>query len=240
MPGTRSDRRARGARGALAALVASAALVVWPGAAARAEPVRPADGAAELGARERLHVYAGMFGSGLLVAAQATDYRRGYLGHGGGGGIFAGVRLSRLFSVEANLRATVNGEHFARARVTNLPLDGLVVTTIGVGGRVHWPTSWIVEPYGHASAGYAIITADFVDCPDCSAVFATGPQAELGGGVDLHLGRRLSAGVRVAGQVMHFGSDSFEARFRIESVQPSETRSTILSVATDVYAMFHF
>jgi hypothetical protein len=224
------------AAGALLALLAIAA----PRAAAHADPAVRAAGSAPIDARARLHAYAGVFGSGYLVAAQATDYRRGYLGHGGGGGLLAGVRLSRLFSVEADLRTTINGEHFARARVTNIPLDRLVVTTIGLGGRVHWPTSSIFEPYGHASAGYAIVTADFVDCPDCDSVFATGPQAELGGGVDVHLGHHLSAGVRVAGQVMHFGSDSFEARFRIPSVQPSETRSTILSLATDLYAAFHF
>ncbi len=191
-------------------------------------------------ARDRVHAYAGLFGSGYLVAAQSTDYRRGYLDHGGGGGLFAGVRLHRLFSVEANLRTTVNGENFARARVTNLPVDSLVVTTVGLGGRVHWPTDGLLEPYAHASAGYAIVLTDFAECPDCDTVFAKGPQAELGAGLDVQLTRQLSAGVRVGGQVMYFGSDAFEKRFRLVPVEASRTQTTILSLTTDAYAMWHF
>ncbi|HWM86734.1 MAG TPA: outer membrane beta-barrel protein [Kofleriaceae bacterium] len=188
----------------------------------------------------RLHVYAGLFGSGYLVAAQSTDYRRGYLDHGGGGGLFAGVRLDRLLAVEIDWRTTLNGENFAAARVTNLPLDGLVVTTVSLGARVYVPTGSMLEPYGLASAGYAVIMTDFVECPDCDSVFATGPAAALGGGLDVHLGRRLSAGLRMSGQVMHFGSDSFEKRFRVVGVEPSQTQATILSLATDAYATFHF
>jgi Outer membrane protein beta-barrel domain len=190
--------------------------------------------------QERMHAYAGLFGSAYLVAAQATDYRRGYLDHGGGGGLFAGVRLNRRFSVEARVRATVNGEHFARARVTHLPLDALVVTTVGLGGRVHLPIGSAFEPYAAASAGYAVVVADFVDCPDCDAVFAKGPQAELGGGLDLHLSPRLSAGVRAGGQVLYFGHDSFEKRLREVELEPSQTRTAILSLATDAHASFHF
>ncbi|HYU14722.1 MAG TPA: hypothetical protein VEL05_01570, partial [Candidatus Acidoferrum sp.] len=91
------------------------------------------------GSRERLHAYAGLFGSTQLVAAQSTDYRRGYLDHGGGGGLFAGVRLNRLFSVEGNWRVTVNGQDLDAARVTNIPVEALIVTTWGLGARVHWP-----------------------------------------------------------------------------------------------------
>ncbi len=191
-------------------------------------------------AADRVHAYAGLFGSGILVAAQSTDYRRGYLDHGGGGGLFAGVRIHPLFSVEANLRTTVNGENFARARVTNLPLDSLIVNTVGVGGRLHWPTGGLLEPYAHASAGYAIVLTDFAECPDCDTVFAKGPQGELGAGVEVQLAGPLSAGVRVSGQVMYFGSDAFEKRFRLVPVEASRTRTTILSLATDAYAAWHF
>ena len=218
-------------------LAACAALAVCAlSAGARADSTATA----ERPARTRVHAYAGLFGSGHLVAAQATDYRRGYLDHGGGGGLFAGVRLHRLFSVEANLRTTVNGEDFARARVTNLPLDSVLVTTVGLGGRVHWPTGGMLEPYGHASAGYALLLTDFAGCPDCDTVFATGPQAELGAGLDVQLLGRLSAGVRASGQVMYFGSDAFEMRFRQVPVEASRTQTTILSLATDAYAMWHF
>jgi hypothetical protein len=210
------------------AALAAVALCALSGSA-RAEP-----------AADRVHAYAGLFGSGVLVAAQSTDYRRGYLDHGGGGGLFAGVRLHRLFSVEANLRTTVNGENFARARVTNLPLDSLIVTTVGVGGRVHWPTAGLLEPYGHASAGYAIVLTDFAECPDCDTAFAKGPQGELGAGIDVQLHGRLSAGVRASGQVMYFGSDAFEKRLRQDPVEASRTRTTILSLTTDAYAMWHF
>lgn len=206
-------------------------LVGWAAASAHADLIDE---------RARLHVYAGMFGSAHLVTAQATDYRRGYLDHGGGGGLFGGVRLNRLFSIEANLRTTINGENFARARVTNIPIDAVVVTSLGVGGKLHVPTGTIFEPYGHASAGYALITADFVECPDCDTVFAGGPALELGAGVDVHLTRLISAGLRATGQVMHFGSDSFEKRLRLDGFQPSQTQTTILSFATDAYAAFHF
>jgi hypothetical protein len=226
----RSDM-SRGAACVVLALCALSARAAADTAAVRRSSVE---------SRGRLHAYAGLFGSTQLVAAQSTDYRRGYLDHGGGGGLFAGVRLNRLFSVEGNWRVTVNGEHLSAARVTNLPVDALIVTTWGVGARVHWPTGGIVEPYGHASAGYAAIMVSYVDCPDCPRVFATGPAAELGGGIDVHLGRRASVGLRLTGQLLHFGQDAFEKRFRQVGFEPSSTQATILSSATDLYAMFHF
>jgi opacity protein-like surface antigen len=219
-------------------MLAACAVVALGAASARADSgdVR----ASRAHRRDRAHVYAGLFGSAYLVAAQATDYRRGYLDHGGGGGLFGGVRLNRRFSVEAGVRTTVHGENFARARVTNLPLDRLVLTTLGVGGRLHLPTGTIFEPYAGAGAGYAIVAADFVECPDCDTVFAAGPQAELGAGVDVQVYGRISAGLRATGQVMYFGSDAFEKRLRVQGFEPSRTRTTILSMATDAYAAFHF
>jgi hypothetical protein len=192
--------------------------------------------------RARLHVYAGLFGSAHLVAGQATDYRRGYLDHGGGGGAFAGVRLDRFWAIELSWRTTVNGEDFEAARVTNIPLEGLAVTTLGIGPRLYMPVpaEWLVEPYAQASAGYSAVLVRFADCPDCDTVFARGPAAELGAGIDVRLGRRLTAGVRATGQLLHFGADAFEKRFRQAGFEPSHTQTTILSLATDAYAMFHF
>jgi hypothetical protein len=197
-------------------------------------------GSAPADSRGRLHVYAGLFGSAHLVAAQATDYRRGYLDHGAGGGVLAGVRLNRVLAVEAGWRTTANRENLSGARVTNLPLETMVVTTVTAGPRVYWPTGGAVEPYALFSLGYAAILTDFAGCPDCDTLFAGGPAAELGAGVDLRLGRHLSAGLRTSGQVVHFAGDSFEKRFRQADVEPSRTATTILSLATDAYAAFHF
>jgi hypothetical protein len=197
-------------------------------------------GSAPPDSRGRLHVYAGLFGSAHLVAAQATDYRRGYLDHGAGGGVLAGVRLNRLLAVEAAWRTTANRDDLDGARVTNLPLETMVVTAVTAGPRVYWPTDGPVEPYALFSLGYAAILTDFAGCPDCDTLFAGGPAAELGAGVDLRLGRHVSAGLRTSGQLLHFAGDSFEKRFRQADVEPSRTATTILSLATDAYAAFHF
>jgi hypothetical protein len=222
--------------GSIAALSAAALMLLAADARADEAAVSRADD------RGRLHVYAGLFGSAHLVAGQSTDYRRGYLDHGGGGGAFAGVRLDRFWAIELGWRTTVNGEEFESARVTNIPLERLAVTTVGVGPRLYLPVpiEWIAQPYAQASAGYSAILVRFTDCPDCDTVFAKGPAAELGGGVDFRLGRRLSAGLRATGQLLHFGSDAFEKRFRQGGFEPSRTQATILSLATDAYAMFHF
>lgn len=227
--------RSRSTASRLAAAAVLVLVLATPRGAA-AEPARVEAPAA----RAPVHVYAGLLGSGVLVAAQATDYRRGYLGNGGGGGLFAGVRLGPHVSLELDGRVTVNRERFAAARVTNIAVDGLAVTTLTGGVRLHWPLGGILEPYGRIGAGYAAIVASYPDCAACDTVFATGPALELGGGVEVSLTRRFSVGARIGGQLLHFGEDAFERRLRQPDRTPSRTRTTILSATADLTAAFHF
>ena len=227
--------RSRSTSAWLGAAAAAAALLLAPRGAA-AEPPRvegPAPSAP-------VHLYAGLSGSGVAAVAQATDYRRGYLGNGGGGGLFAGVRLGPHVSLELDGRVTRNGERFAAARVTNIPVGGLAVTTLVGGIRLHWPLGGALEPYGRLGAGYAAIVASYPDCAACDTVFATGQAAELGAGVDLALTRRITVGVRAGGQLLHFGEDAFERRLRQPDRTPSRTRAAIFSATADLTAAFHF
>jgi opacity protein-like surface antigen len=227
--------RSRSTSAWLAATAAAAALVLAPRGAA-ADPARietPAE-------RAPVHVYAGLFGSGVVAVAQATDYRRGYLGNGGGGGLFVGVRLGPLVSIELDGRVTRNAERFAAARVTNIAVGGLAVTTLTGGVRLHWPLGGILEPYGRLGAGYAAIVASYPDCAACDTVFATGQAVELGGGVDVSVSERITVGVRAGGQLLHFGEDAFERRLRQPDRTPSRTRAAIFSATADLTAAFHF
>lgn len=218
----------------------------WLAAAAAALCLAPRGGAADPerahapAARAPVHVYAGVFGAGVVAVAQATDYRRGYLGNGGGGGLFAGVRLGPLVSIELGGRVTWNQERFAAARVTNIAVGGLAVTTLTGAVRLDWPLGGIVEPHGRIGAGYAAIVASYPDCAACDAVFATGQAVELGGGVDVSVTDRITVGVRAGGQLLHFGEDAFERRLRQPGRTPSRTRAAIFSATADLTAAFHF
>jgi len=193
-----------------------------------------------LGGRVAAEPYAGTLGSADLVIRQDTDYRTGYLDHGGGGGLVAGIELGPVFAVELVARATANGQHLAAARVTNLPVAGLAVTTATLGVRLRVPTTGPIVPFGRLGIGYAAIMPVFVDCPSCDTVFTAGLAVEAGLGVDLAATAWLHVGAQASSQLLHFESDAFERRLRQAGSEPSMTHATITSVVCDVFAAVHF
>jgi hypothetical protein len=203
-------------------------LLVGIGASARAETT------------PRRHVFVGVVGAGRVVVAQRTGYRQGYLGNGGGGGVVVGVRAQRWLSLDAELLTAVHAQRLAAARVTTLPIAGAALARASLGVRVHWPSGGRLEPYAGARLGLAATFLDFVDCPDCDRLFATGPAAELRGGVELALGRRLALGVSGGAELMHFAGDAFERRLRQAGFERSHTPTTIVSIAVGLDATAHF
>lgn len=170
-------------------------------------PPRPA-----FGYRHRIHFYVGAELTGIGVLAQKTDATTGgYLGQGGGGGgLFAGVRLGPFFALELNWNITYHnvmqdylsyyGDYWSAFHLQTLELDG----------KVHIPTRGPIEPYIQAGVGFAFLGVSwdnsYYDAYGDSGgyVFASGPAFNIGGGLDFWLSPFFSLGGRVLYKGMRF------------------------------------
>jgi hypothetical protein len=215
------------------ALVTAVLACMLEGTTARAED-QEAPGASWDG--QRLHV--GVFGSGYFVAGQWTDWRTGYLGHGGGVGLEAGFRPKWWVSFDLKWRFTLNQEDFAAARVTYFEVDRLYVTTVGGGPTFHWPFAPQWDAYSYVQLAYAVVGTSYQDCPECDSIFTRGWTGEVGVGLDFHLPSSISLGARVGAQVSRFRWDAFERRFRTDVEQARET--LVLPVIIDLTVRYRF
>lgn len=195
-------------------------------------PYRPAYGRrAAWGFRHRPHLYIGGELMGYAVAAQVSDYSDGYLGHGGGGGLFIGGRLNPFFSIEGNWMITYHDETFEERDRTIIDLDAIYLMSLTVDGKIHIPTMGPLEPYFQAGIGYAFIGATYA-VGSGDSVFANGAAFHLGGGLDYWLGPWFTLGGRILYRGLYFAEPNYDGGERFSNF--------VNGFSFDVNAAIHF
>ena len=176
--------------------------------------------------RHMLHGYLGGQLMGVVIAKQITD-TTGYLGHGGGAGLFGGLRINPFFSAEFNWNITFHDETFQTATGTITILDSLYMNIFSLDGKLHIPTRGPVEPFIQGGVGFVMVGDTGTE-----GIFATGPTFCLGGGLDVWLGSFFSLGGRLLYRGFVFGDPDL----------PSSRRSDNFAngVSVDLNATFHF
>ncbi|MBK6848731.1 MAG: hypothetical protein IPG96_14765 [Proteobacteria bacterium] len=175
-----------------------------PGPGPTYQPPRPR----LFGFRHRVHAYVGGQLSGVAVLAQSTDYADGYLGSGGGAGLFGGVRLGPFLAIEGNWNVTYHDNREIRGDTLFIDLDALYMMTFSVDGKLHLPTYGPVEPYAQAGIGFGYLGATYGSNYDGNSVLASGPMFNLGVGLDGWLSPWLTVGGRVLYRGLAFGDVS--------------------------------
>ena len=170
------------------------------------------------GYRHRIHFYAGAQATGNGVLAQSAD-AAGYLGRGGGGGgLFAGIRLGPFFSLELNWNLTYHNvlEDYYSYWGNNHYWSAFHLQTVELNGKIHIPTRGPVEPYIQLGIGYAFLGVSWDDSYNYSGwnesgeyVFASGVDFNIGGGLDFWLSPFVSLGGRILYKGARFGEPTF-------------------------------
>lgn len=196
-------------------------------------------GAPRWGFRHRLHGYIGGQLSGFIVAAQVTEYDHGYLGHGGGGGLYGGVRLGPFVSLEANWNITFHDESWRTVTpggtvIEDTYLDSIYLMTLTADAKIHIPTRGPVEPFFQGGIGFAFIGATYAQGYDGDSIFAKGPAFNLGGGLDIWLGPWLSVGGRLLYRGLYFTQDD------LTGAAISSESNFVNGVTIDAFLTFHF
>lgn len=155
--------------------------------------------------RHRVHGYVGGQLSAVAVLAQSTDYSEGYMGSGGGGGLFGGVRLGPFLSVEGNWSVSYHDDRAIEGDTLFVALDALYMMNFSVDGKLHLPTYGPIEPYLQAGVGFAYLGATFASDYDGDSVLASGPLFNLGVGLDGWISPWLTLGGRILYRGLAFG-----------------------------------
>lgn len=182
------------------------------------------------GFRHRTHGYIGVQGMGMAIVGQATDYSQGgYIGQGGGGGLFGGVRINPFLSIEGNWMITWHDIAWDSGVVE---LDVLYLMSFTADAKIHLPTRSMIEPYFQAGLGFIFAGVSYgANTPTGDAIFAKAPIFNLGGGVDIWLGPWLTVGGRLLYRGMYFSEPS-----------AGSVRYTnfVSALSFDINAQFHF
>ena len=190
----------------------------------------PPPRASQWGFRHRVHGYIGGQAGGMFVLAQVTDYTEGYLSHGGGAGVFGGIRLGPFVSLEVNWNISFHGDALSQRY-----LDSLYLMTITADAKIHIPTYGPVEPFFQAGVGFAYLGASYYDCAACDTNLAKGPAFNVGGGMDFWLGPWFSIGGRILYKGLYFSEDAFGRTL------PGGSKSNFVNgINLDVNGTFHF
>lgn len=196
--------------------------------------------------RHRLHGYLGGQVMGMPILAQSGEHD--YLGTGGGGGLFGGVRLSPFFSLELNWTFTYHnvtdesywstywyGPGYYESSYVNA-WSALFVQTLTLDAKIHIPTYGPVEPYVQAGVGGTFLGASWGDdYYEGDFLITSGPMFNLGGGLDIWLSPFFSVGGRILYRGMRFG----EPRQDPKSGEAKYT-NYVNAVSIDLNATLHF
>ena len=179
------------------------------------------------GHRHRPHGYVGGQLMGFGVAHQAAS-NYDYLGSGGGGGLFGGVRISPYLSIEGNWAVTYHDNAYDPYDY----VDAFYVMMFTADLKVHIPTRGPFEPFFQGGVGYAYTGATYGGgySGDEATVWASGPTFALGGGVDFWLSPFISLGGRLLYRGIAFG----------EKDQTNPEANYVSGVSLDVNATLHF
>lgn len=206
----------------------------------RGAPPPPNQRPNPLAFKHRFHFYVGLQGSALVVVDQSSGAGAAgpgeFLGHGGGGGLFAGLRMGRWFALELNWAMTYHNfyEEYD-AYWDYYEWSALHLQTMTLDGKLHIPTWGIVEPFVQAGVGFSFAGVSFGD--DYSQEdynYASGVAFNVGGGLDIWLGPFITLGGRILYRGMAFGEPSIDARGR------TTYRNYVSGVALDANVAAHF
>ncbi|MCB9557577.1 MAG: hypothetical protein H6707_15825 [Deltaproteobacteria bacterium] len=183
------------------------------------------------GFRHRVHGYLGGQLGGFFVAAQVTDYDRGYMSHGGGGGLYGGVRLGPFVSMELNWGVSYHDRNDYWATY----FDAMYMMTVTADLKLHVPTRGPVEPFFQGGLGFAWIGPTYVDAwHDTVDVWAKGFTFRLGGGLEFFAGPWLSVGGRLLYQGLVFTNDGFTG------APINKEKNFVNGVSLDFFGTIHF
>jgi hypothetical protein len=169
----------------------------------------------------------------MIVLGQQLDSQDvGLVGHGGGFGLFGGVRLGRWVSLELNWTYTAHDESWEGGYSPDL----LQIQTITGDFKLHIPTRGRIEPFVQAGAGFGFMGVNG-DYYHEGYIFQSGPTFSLGGGLDLWLGPWFTLGGRVLYRGIYFG-ESYDVVHQGSTRRAAE--NFINGVTVDVNLAFHF
>lgn len=212
-------------------LLAAALTLLLVPATAAAQSHHEGRGQRPHGNHQHPHGYIGGQLMGMAIADQSTsDYS--YLGHGGGGGLFGGFRLSPFIALEGNWALTYHGNQFSDGYADGNGIDAFYVMMFTIDAKIFIPTHGPLEPYFQAGLGYAYTGATYNDYwgADHATVWASGPTFALGGGLDLYLADSFSVGARLLYRGFYFSPADW----------PNADPNFISGVSLDVNVAFHF
>lgn len=183
--------------------------------------------------RHRLHMYVGGELLGFVTALQHTGYEQGYLGHFGGGmGAFAGVRLGRWISLEANWTVTLHDDGWGRRyEDQGVLLNPIYAMAFTADAKLHVSSWGPVEPFIQGGLGLALMGA-FGEARQGS-VFSKGLAFNLGAGLDVWVHPLLSLGGRMLFRGMALG----QAELSVDGIR---ARNLVSGLTMDVFASLHF
>ncbi|PID38045.1 MAG: hypothetical protein CSA65_00735 [Proteobacteria bacterium] len=188
-------------------------------------PQRPA-----FGYRHRPHAYVGGHLMGMAIANQATDFD--YMGHGGGGGLYGGFRLSPFFAIEGNWMITYHDAAWGDRNTIDV-INAFYIMSFTADAKIYIPTFGPLEPYFQAGIGFAYTgTSGYDDgwTYDEPTVWASGPTFNAGGGLDFYLGPHLAFGGRLLYRGFYFSAPDI----------PNGKTNYLSGVSLDLNITYHF
>jgi hypothetical protein len=143
------------------------------------------------------HGYIGVSGSGFVTLGQESGDATGYLGSGGGVGLFIGGRLNPVLSLEGTFDTTFHQQDYPGFDRIDTALDDLYLMSIGGALRLNIPTTSPLEPYFRVGGGYSFLGATWKPGYEFGTLFAHGVDVVAGGGIELYAGQLFSIGLQV-------------------------------------------
>lgn len=186
--------------------------------------------------RHRPHFYLGGQLMGTAVLAQQLE-NVGVLGHGGGLGLFAGVRFGRWTALELNWNFTMHNESWrCGPNEWCTDLDFLQIQRLAADFKLHIPTWGPFEPFLQAGGGFAFfgLSGQYGEAP---WLYAWGPMFNVGGGVNFWFGPHFSIGGRLLYRGMYFTRSK---EYSDIAVEQSADTNYVNEISVDLFASFHF
>jgi hypothetical protein len=150
---------------------------------------------------DRPGVYLGFAGIGDIVANQANSPTGDFIGSGGGGAVFLGVRLNPTIALEFGVGETLhNGVQDALGFVNYLYL-----TSVTGDLKLFFPNPSNVRPYVQGGLGFYGLGYSWGDeAVMVDQTFTSGVGFQLGGGLDIWLNPWWSLGGRLLYHGIYF------------------------------------
>jgi hypothetical protein len=181
--------------------------------------------------RESFHAYIGgqLMGIGALAQSAAGDER--YLSRFGGGiGLWAGLRLNPVVSLEGNWTFALHDEAGGDEK-----LDSIYIMTATADLKAHLPTASPLEPFAQVGGGLLVSGGIYLDernpeLPD--TIFSVGAAFNAGVGLEIWVTRHITMGARVLYRCLALGEQREDRSERF--------RNVIHGISVDAQASIHF